>query len=145
MFTESQRSPEEARARLASSCVQNLITLKKVGTHGEFSFEDFWGFTDKDPSTAIKLPILNQLSRIMAHSPVETWVTYTYDNGTLNAELFQRIGQEAKSIQVNEDINPEEIPFNQFLDKDLENAARRIKSHMNVFHRPRQTATLAHP
>lgn len=144
MSAEYTRNIKEAHTKFAFSCLQNLKTLKTAGTKGEFSFDDSWGEVDKDPATAIQIPILNQLSRAMAHSPVETWVCYTYSDGTLNAELFQRIGNEPKSIQLHEDVEPEDIPFERFSENDLYGAAHSIESHQKLF-RPNQSRTPVHP
>ena len=134
MSAEYLKTITEARAKFASKCILNLKDLKTAGTKGEFEFEDSWGQRDKDPSTAIQIPLLNQLSKTMAHSPVETWVTYTYKDGILKAELFQRIGDKLKSIQLHEDIEPEDIPFNWFSENDLFGAAHTIESHKNTYH-----------
>jgi hypothetical protein len=145
MSAEYLKTIKEAHAKFAHSCFQNLKTLKTVGTKGEFRFEDSWGLRDKDPSTAPQIPVLNQLSRAMAHSPVETWVTYTYNDGNLTAELFQRIGDEPKSIQLHEDIDPDDIPFSHFSENDLLAAAHTIENHLKIFHRPIHGHAPAHP
>jgi len=129
MAAEYLAAKEEALGKLGSSCVSNLRRFQEDDIEAEFSFSDHWGDYKQDESTHPKFPILNLLSKLILNFDTLTWVTYTYKNGTLSAELFQNV-KGAKSVQLHETISVEDIPFNTFSEDDLIKAAQRIEKHL---------------
>jgi hypothetical protein len=126
---EYLKATAEERRKFAQRTLLNLTELKKTNVQGEFSFDDEWGPMKKDQSAHPQIPVLNQLSRKFLNFHEDTWVCYTYNNGTIRAELFQDVGQRGLlSIQLHEDVEPEDIPFDKFTERDLLYAANVIEN-----------------
>jgi len=120
---------EEALEGLRLACASSLRRLQEGKVPGDFSFVDFWGKVRQDDSTHLPIPGLTQLSRFF-DLKLPTWVDYFYEDGQLSAALVQDLGTHLKCIQRHDEINVEDIPFDQFSEEDLLAAAREIEAHL---------------
>jgi len=130
MSVEYQKTKEEALEKLRSFCVSNLKRIQADSVQTEFSFNDSWGHVKQDESIHPQIPVLNQLSRSFFSFDKHTWVTYRYKDGVLSAELFQNVNGSARSVQLHEPFDVEDIPFDKFSEDRLIKAAKTIEKYL---------------
>ena len=133
MSVEFEQAHQEAIAKLAATCVKNLTELQESRAEGQFSFRHRLGWLPQDKSTYLNIPILTALARAVApYGRREmTFIDFTYKDGDLRQESYHIINNRRHTIHSSkEDVSPKQIPFSEFLEEELIQAAKTTETHL---------------
>lgn len=120
----------EARNELAASLVSQLTQIQTSQAEGTFSFSHHVGETPRDPRTLEHQFLVGM--QIIGSYERQTWDSFTYSDGRLQSwrkQYWNNSDENPREIpETRKDIAPQEIPFNEFSDKELIAAGKAIES-----------------
>ena len=133
MSAEFEQAHQEAIAKLAATCVNNLTELQESRAEGQFSFRRSLGWLPQDKSTYLNIPILTAVARAVAPFGRRemTFTDFIYEDGDLRQESYHLINNRRHTIHSSrKDVSPKQVPFSEFLEKELIQAAKTIETHL---------------